>query len=86
MPRGEKTRCSARQERAERPHFRRGRGRGRSPEAWHDPARSVGSLAIGLVAAGLGVLGEWIGATTRGVRRLGGRRHSRVDARRGRKS
>ncbi len=84
MPRGEKTRYSARQERAERPHFRRGRGR--SPTAWHDPARSVGGLAIGLVAAGLGVLGEWIGATTRGVRRLGGRRHSRVDARRGRKS
>jgi hypothetical protein len=84
MPRGEETRYSARQERAERPHLRRGRGR--NPAAWHDPAPGVGSLAIGLVAAGLGALGEWIGATTRGMRRLGGRRHSRVNARRGRKS
>ena len=84
MPPGEKTRYSARQERAERPHLRRNRNR--SPAAWHAPAPGVGSLAIGLVAAGLGVLGEWIGATTRGMRRLGGRRHSRVNARRGRKS
>lgn len=88
MPRGEETKYGLRWRRAGRRRFRRRRRR--SPAAWREPAPGVGELATGLLAAGLGMLGEWIGATTRGVRRgvrrLAGHRHSRVDARRGRKS
>lgn len=68
--------------------MRRGRQRAPAPAAYPDPG--IGNMATGLLIAGLGVLGHWVGATTervqRGVRHLGGHRHSKVDARRGRKS
>lgn len=69
-------------------HVRRGRQREPLPRAYPDPG--VGNMATGLLIAGLGVLGHWVGVTTErvrnGVRQLGGHRHSKVDARRGRKS
>jgi hypothetical protein len=46
-------------------------------------------MTVGLLAAGLGALGEWLGATGREVRRevhrLRGHRMSQVEVRRGRK-